>query len=63
MQSTVKRAATDVTLRGLPDAEALAKKYDVDSPRRETANKAEAEALFLQQVEFAQKQQAMVQKL
>jgi hypothetical protein len=63
MQSTVKRAATDVTLRGLPDAEALAKKYDVDSPRRETAIKAETEALFLQQVEFAQKQQAMVQKL
>jgi len=63
MQSTVKRPTTDVTLRGLPDAEALAKKYDVDSPRREAASKAEAEALFLQQVEFAQKQQAMVQKL
>ena len=60
----------DVTVRaggsgGFPDPEALARKYAVDMDERggEGASKADAEFRLLQQIEMAQRQKALMQKL
>lgn len=74
MQTQIKKSSIDVKLDGrggsgrslndFPDPESLAKKYDLEyDMKSESAFKADSEAQFLLQLEFAQKQQVLLTKL